>query len=468
MVNSTRIFTNNVPINQDSAIIASGSLNIRLWCGYRNFLSLLFLIAYLVFIPGGKLGFYIAVACLIIKLTTTPNIESFGLYMLLFGMKTLGMVTLVFGYPGIGGKVAFVIGFAILIFFTDFRKTLINLRAPFLYFMWIGLILFLFYLNGPRTEYSIEKLSDTLIYGGVFLIAFYYLINTRSVDWFHMGQLGVLSALVCLSACILISPYVKPDSILDVGIMRLAYAADKDIFQIRNVLGSMSLLGFVLLCASLPDRFVSRFSLTHLTIYLVSAFIILNWGASRLPLATAVVVVVTIFFVKPLYKKRYIFLSGLVIGLSVLVLAYGLSQQYRFLNSLMDSSRSFAYRINRNTNWEAGVRRFVEKPFLGHGLGGYYIDGYSFPGSGTYAHNLGLELLSETGIGGILLILAPLVMWRRNMRAISFSRRAQNGSAVFPLLLMLFLQAMISFDLPTNIALFSLIGALIASRKAIM
>ena len=375
------------------------------------------------------------------------------------------MVTLVFGYPGIGGKVAFVIGIAIVVFFTDFRKTLITLRTPFLYLTWITLVLYLAYLNGPQTAYCIDKLNNTIIFGILLLISFYYLINKRSVDWFHMGQLGVLSALIILSVCIIVLPDIKPNSVVDVGAMRVAFENNKNLLEIRNTLGGIALLGFVLLYTSSPDRFLSRLSLTNLYIYLFTAFTILSWGGSRLSIVTAIIVVVTIFFVKPLYKKRYKLLTGLVIGVSILFLAYGLSQQLRFIMSVTDTSRSFAFRVNRDKNWEAGYRRFIEKPIYGHGLGGYYIEGYSYPGEGTYAHNLFLELLSETGVVGTLLILAPLLLWRKIRRSISFLTRAQNGSAVFPLLLFLFLQAMISFDLPANIGLFSMIGAIAVSTK---
>lgn len=465
MVNSSNMIESAGPAHYGYSNASKVSVGIEGWRDYRNFLCLALLLAYLAFIPGGMLGFGIAAACLVIKLTTIRNIESLGIYMLLFGITTIGMVTIVFGYPGIGGKIAFVIGISIIGFSTDFRETLFSLRVPFLYFFWIGIVLFVFYLNGPRTEYCTGKLVNTAIHGIMLLIAYYYLIKSRSVDWFHMGQLGILSALVCLSACILVSPYVKPDSVLDVGAMRLAYEMNKGIFQIRNVLGGMALLGFVLLYASAADRFLSRLSLADFGIYLVSAFIILNWSGARLSVVTAIVVVVTISLVKPLYRKRYSLLTVLIIGLSILVLAYGLSQRYLFITSAMDPSRPFTHRVNRSINWEAGYHRFIEKPIFGHGLGGYYIKGYSYPGSGTYAHNLGLELLSETGIAGTLLILVPLFLWRREIRAISFTTRAQNGSAIFPLLLMLFIQAMISFDLPANIGLFSLIGAIIASRE---
>jgi len=118
--------------------------SLRIIRGYLNLLCLSLLFFYLIFLPGGMLGFFIAITCLFIKLGLTRNIESLAVYMLLFGMKTFGMVTLVFGYPGIGGKAALVVGFAILFFFADFRKSLINLSSALLYFMWIGVVLFFF------------------------------------------------------------------------------------------------------------------------------------------------------------------------------------------------------------------------------------------------------------------------------------------------------------------------------------
>jgi len=393
------------------------------------------------------------------------RIESLAVYMLLFGIKTFGMATLVFGYPGVGGKAALVVGFSILFFFGDFRKSLINLSSVFIYFMWLSILLFFFYLNGPRTEYSMTKLIATLIYGIVLLISFYYLLNKRNIDWYQLGQLGILSAFVCLAACVIISPYTKPDSLLDLGVMRLASEADKDIFQIRNLLGGIALLGFALLYTSKTDRLIPRLSLIELCIYAFTAFVILAWSGSRLTLFTAVILIPTILLSRPTYKRQFRVLVSLLIGISVLILAYGFLQQPKFLTLLTDTNRPFVSRINREINWMAGYRRFIEKPVYGHGLGGYYIEGYSYPGEGTYAHNLVLELLGETGIVGTALILGPLFFWRRVLRTNLLKKRSQNGNVVFPLLLVLFLQAMISYDLPVNIGFISLRGAMAASTK---
>jgi O-antigen ligase len=437
----------------------------KVWRDFRNFLCLALLFVYLAVLPGGMLGFVVMTVCLMTKLTLMPNVKTFGLYLLLFGMKTMGMVTLAFGYPGVGGKIAFVIGIAIFIFFTDFHKTLKRIQAPLLYLVWIGVVLFLSYLNGPQTDYCTNKLSTIITYGLILIIPFFYLMKSRSVDWCYLGQLGVLSALVCLSACILLSPSVRPDSILDVGAMRLASLVDEDILEIRNLVAGLALLGFVLYYAATPDRFISRLSLAHLCVYLFTALLVISWSGSRLPLVSAGFVVVTILLVKPLYKKRYKKIIVLFIGVSILVMVYGFSQQLQFFMSVADSSRSYASRVNRDTNWEAACRRVIEKPVFGHGLGGYYIEGYSYPGGGTYAHNLALELLSETGVVGTVLILAPILIWRKAI-SFSFLIRAKNGGAVFPLILLLFLQSMVSYNLSENIGLFSMIGAIAVSKRS--
>lgn len=466
MVSSPKILRNAGATHGGYSVASKLSGAIQRWRDYLNFLCLALLFTYLAFIPGGMLGLGIAVACLVTKLTMTRNIESLGIYMLLFGIKTLGLVTLYFGYPGIGGKVGLVIGITIVVFFTDFRKTFIDLNIPFVYLIWIALVLYLSYLNGPQTSYCTDKLINTIIYGTVLLIAFYYLINKRSVDWFHIGQLGVLSALVCLSIYIILSPQGKPSSVLDLSVMRITYLNVRDVFGVRNVVGGIALLGFVLIYASSPDRRISRLSLVHLYIYLYAGLVILLWVGSRLFLVSLIIVIMSMFLVKPLHRNRYRLLTGIVMGISILVLTYSVSQQFRFVTSIADTSGSFAHRINRDKNWEAGYNLFIENPIFGLGLGGYYIEGYSNPGEGTYAHNLALELLSETGVIGTLLILTPLLLWRNSRRSISFLTRAQSGSAVFPLLLLLFLQAMVSFDLSGNIGLFSLIGAIAMATQS--
>jgi len=157
-------------------------------------------------------------------------------------------------------------------------------------------------------------------------------------------------------------------------------------------------------------------------------------------------------------------LSALV-ALSISYIIYGSLQQFSFIGSMLDSSQSFSFRLNRDINWLSGYLRFTEKPLLGHGLGGYYIEGMSQPGWGHYPHNLILELLSEMGMVGAMLFLLPLLLSWRILKKYSFTIRATNGGAVSLILIALFLQSMVSFDLRTSISVISVIGAILCLLK---
>jgi O-antigen ligase len=136
-----------------------------------------------------------------------------------------------------------------------------------------------------------------------------------------------------------------------------------------------------------------------------------------------------------------------------------------FIRTIFDSSNPFAVRINRELNWISGYERFAERPWLGYGLGGYFIQGLTFPGWGVYAHNLLLELLSETGITGSILIIGPIFFWRKLLDRRSLILRTQNGGLIFVVFAMVFLQTMVSFDLKSSIALFAVIGTMAAALK---
>lgn len=429
-----------------------------------DFLSLSLLFAYLIFIPAGMIGLGIVLAGLLLKLLTIRNVESLGVYLLLFGMKTFGLVSIVFGYPGTGGKLAFITGLLILVFCTDFRKNLFNLRLPLFYFMGLLAILYWSYLDGPQTPYCDTKLSQSIIFGILYLITFYYLLHSKSIDWLHLGQLGVFSALVVLAASLIVMPHLTPHSIVDIGAIRIGFG-DTDQFEFRNLLGGISILSFVLLLASSPNRYLGFSSLINLVSYSIASFIILAWAGSRLPLFSAIIVIFSILLVKPTYARRYKIIIGIMTVFIICLTGYAISKQLGFITSALDSTQSISQRSNRSINWEAGYRRFSEKPIFGHGLGGYYIEHFSYPGEGTYPHNLLLELLCETGLVRTLLILLPLILMRNPLVTYRLDNKSASGGAIFPLLLMLFLQSMVSYDLRANIGLFSMIGAIIGATK---
>jgi hypothetical protein len=304
--------------------------------------------------------------------------------MLYFGMLTLGMISISFGYPGIGGKIGLVIGVAIVFFTTDLSKTISNLRAPLLWIGWISLILILFYFYGPMTPYCTDKLINTVINGVLFLIVFYNIFNNRSVEWFHLGQLGILSSYVFLTASLIITPELKPGSIFDIGIIRTQFymlMGGIDVIEIQNSASFLASMGIVLMYAASPDRPLSRLYMLNMIIYILFAAIMLSWSSARLPIVSIVITSTLILFMKPLFKRRYQTISLLIVGLFIVFVITGLFMELNFIQSVLDSSNPFAVRLSRDINWISGYERFIERPLLGYGLGGYFI-GLNIPRMG--------------------------------------------------------------------------------------
>lgn len=460
-------YLSHIAANQANNVEVIAAIENEKWRNLFDLVSVSLLIIYLVFLPAGIAGLSIVTTSLIIKLCTVNNTTR-GIYMLYFGMLTLGMISISFGYPGIGGKIGLAIGIVIIFFTTDISKTIYDIKAPILWLAWISLLLLLFYFNGPMTQYCTDKLINTVINGLLLLIVFYNIFNNRSVEWFNLGQLGILSSYVFLTAGLTITPELKPNSIFDIGIIRTTFdmlRGGTDVVDMQNNIGFLASMGMILMYAASPDRALSRFGIVKLLMYLTFASTILFWVSARLSIASVVIAATLILLMRPSFKKRYILIALLLLGLFIVFIVTGLLYELNFIQDLFSPSDPFIARINREINWVAGYDRFIEKPLLGHGLGGYFIAGYSPAGWGTYAHNLFLELLSETGLIGTMLIISPIFFWRQLFDKEAFLLRAQNGGLVFSILIMVFLKSMISFDLTSSIDLFSVIGAMAVVLK---
>jgi len=100
------------------------------WKNLFDLVSVSLLIIYLVFLPAGIAGLSIVITSLIIKLCTVNNTTR-GIYMLYFGILTLGMISISFGYPGIGGKIGLAIGIVIIFLQLIFQKPCMTLKRRF-------------------------------------------------------------------------------------------------------------------------------------------------------------------------------------------------------------------------------------------------------------------------------------------------------------------------------------------------
>lgn len=423
-------------------------------------------VLYLVLIPSGLLGLFLVLLATLCRLLAIRNATTIGVYMLLFGMMTVGRLTIVAGIAGIGGKCALAIGLALLLSRTPAVELLRAVARPASLILWILCVMCVFYLMGPQTSYSRLKLSDMAVTGLLTVVAFHYLLTDPQQDWAALGQLGILSALVVLAAVATIMPGVLPSNMFQFGQER-ALVNELRIEEglARNNIGYLACLGAVLLYAARPDKKCPTGVLARDLVYLFGAALILLWGGARLPIVSIGLVCMLVPLAKPLCARRFVSVSVILLG----VLSMGVYhvRDADFVASVFDTSASWARRVNRDYNWSAAIDCFAERPLCGHGLGGYYVEGITSPGDGTYAHNLFLELLSETGvIGTILVVIAPVVCARRYLRRINLRQRASSGGIPAALLAVIFLQSMVSFDLTKSIVVFSLTGVLAARANA--
>jgi O-antigen ligase len=134
----------------------------------------------------------------------------------------------------------------------------------------------------------------------------------------------------------------------------------------------------------------------------------------------------------------------------------------------------------RGALMEAHWQAFLERPWLGHGLNTFHdINAHiatpenwkALSGVGA-AHSIYLQALEETGLIGLLLLVAMLAipLWRTAQRALSDDRRRILAAAVFAALTTALTHGAVDFALqtPAVAALLALVlGALAAKPEAI-
>jgi O-antigen ligase len=195
----------------------------------------------------------------------------------------------------------------------------------------------------------------------------------------------------------------------------------------------------------------SRFIYPISAIFIVLGFVCLNIIGERLFLFAPILVLASIRFARP-ESTRFFFTLAVfgVLGIISLLL-YGVATENAYVGSLFEAGSSFDERMNRSSNWQTAIELFFQKPILGSGLGGYFIPGYSNPGDGVYAHNLFLELLTEFGVVGAVLIIGPIIYFLIKNFKYMVRTRTSSGSSLYPYLALAFLHSMVSHDLTTSI-----------------
>ena len=101
-----------------------------------------------------------------------------------------------------------------------------------------------------------------------------------------------------------------------------------------------------------------------------------------------------------------------------------------------------------------GINLFFEQPIFGVGFGRFQLDGEF----GLYPHNMIVELFSEIGIIGFVIVVAIITN--------NFIRIKRNSLTILFIFIVLFIRSMASYDLSTNIIVFALLFAVPSSQNA--
>jgi putative inorganic carbon (HCO3(-)) transporter len=421
--------------------------------------GLLLSLAYLLTLPAGLTGLLAttpALACVL----AGANRKTIGVYFLLFGPMTLGVILRSFNLPYAGAYLSAVIGFLLLYLAPRTRPSAAraNWRVPSAWLLLTVLVVVMFYFRGPQTEYSQSKLRLFLILLPVSLIALEHLVSNRDVSMWHLGMLGIVSAAVYYAGTLYQHPGVAPSSIWMTAGARFGAESVRETIASAS-LGLLGSYGIVLLVSSMVDARPRRSQACLSILALGIGVLVVNSAGQRLFWMTTCAGVLAPILCRPRNRLLPWLAPVLVVGVFGAIIFVGLKTENKFVTGVLGRDREMLERLNRSDNWRAAFSLIAKKPLLGHGLGGYYVEGYSLPGEGTYAHNLFLELLTETGMLGTALLLYPILYLFLIPRG-KYMRlcRTANGGTLLPLLVAVFLHAMISHDLRQSFLLFSVLA----------
>jgi len=374
-----------------------------------QFFGLALAIFYFLFSPSGKFGIFLTLSSLI-AVSLSANKKTLGVYLLLLGPPVFGAIFQSFNIKYVGAALSLSLGF-ILLFISKSKYSALKAcwRSPIAWLLLTVIVLSVSYFLGPQTEYSQKKLIFFTLNLLLTIVAILLIVKHSDVDIWKLGLLGIISSVVYYCAILYsFQDVIVPQNIWFTGALRISSAFSETAIA-TNTIALISSSGIVFLLSSILDKKSSNLKITLSIFAVFIGYIVLNAAGQRLFLTIPPIAALTLILCRPIKKKFYRIIFSVIITLSVFIVWSGLQSENRWIVSLFQSDRAFSEKINRSINWNAAVSRIQEEPLLGHGLGGYYIDGFSYPGSGTYPHNLFLELLCETGVIGTILILIPVL-----------------------------------------------------------
>lgn len=321
------------------------------------------------------------------------------------------------------------------------NKIVINGFDGFKTLTLIFVLLFLSVLFSTGGDYAWSKLVNTIVHGIFSYVGFIVLFsNINKVKQLY-GLYPIVYAFLLLRLSIIANEIPGPSNFFDLGFLRLqttiSLGSDEDAAGISyHSIGYYCLQGIALLL--IKDKIKG----TTASLLLVISMIACLYSGARQTIVVAALVVFLYFAFLSNRKTAGFLLISAVLA----IVAYFVSTS-EFFETSFGLVRDYGYLegSNRDGFMEKGVKDFIENPLFGVGYGRFYING----GYGSYPHNMIVELLAELGIIG------TTIMGILLLHGVIKTRECMKKYLIY--FVILFMQAMVSRGMDTNIVVFSFV-----------
>lgn len=320
--------------------------------------------------------------------------------------------------------------------------------------MWIVLlILFTSMMMAGNYANDSDKMSVAVIDSITYLIAFSYVFSKRNkVNSFALALYSCIFAVFLLQLNTIKNGYGTPSSIMDFGFYRSAVGEDmyKELAQggvkyatHYQFFGTMVTFGVSLAFAT------TNLKKSELLLLMAMTILAVGYTGARQYL----IILTAIFLLYIILQKSSWFFKGTMIIIGSMIVSYMVYQSVinDYMSVIFDEG-IFAG-SGREGVVDEGIELFKSNPLFGVGFCGYKY----FGSHQVYPHNMIVEMLSELGLIGTILIFFVVLFKNENLRYLYSTHLNFYG---FYIILSLFARSMISLNLGQNIAMAGVICAL--------
>ena len=403
-------------------------------------------------ISFGYSVFIVAILALLPLLFST-NRHTLAIFFLMYGGVLGGITRAMYPFIPVYGILLVLMGFLLI---PDLIKDMIAHHLKAIGQLSLLLLLFgAFYLMGPRDGFAQTKYVSMCANGFLMLFSYYVFVQSPKVDVNWLASTLLMTAICCIVFIIQFAS-ISPGGLMDYNWFR----EQCESFDYINRNDTLLLIDYQqvgLLALFAMTVYLSQKKLTiwQTLFYLICSLQLILMSGARQAIVGAVVVIALRFVAlreidrkgKSIIRRYISYFAGLSL-IMLIILFFLNTASSEVISNTVESGDS-----GRMLIFAQALALFEGSPFIGCGIGGFHaVTDIVWP------HNFVLELLCETGIAGLIIVVLFAVIPLIN-KHIKFSYTTRSNHFFFLLLAVVFIRVMVSSDLRESIELFSAVFA---------